>query len=142
MTVSSWLDGRRRRITLALVGVVHAAMTVQLLTGPERLVDPGVAILHELLPTPVRAALWGSMAVIMLITAGHERWEPIGWLAAMVMPLERAVSYGWSGLMWLIPGWPPGAAASWGASLLYLGLAGILYVVATWEERPVWRSGP
>lgn len=140
--IRTWLDGRRRRLILALVGVVHLAMALQLSSGPIRSIDPGVAILHEMLPLPLRIGMWLSLGLACLGLAVHDRTEWIGWAAAMVMPIERAASYAWSGLMWLIPGWPPGAVASWGVSLLWLAISGVLYVVATWEERPVWRSAP
>ena len=128
----------RRRHALIMIGVLHAGMGINLLTRTGGAApDPALAILHELLlPVPLRVALWCIIAAAAIITGSTGRGERLGWPLAILMPAERAVSYAWSGLMWVIPGWPPGAVGSWAASLHWLVIGLLIWLIASWPVTP------
>lgn len=123
----------RRRAALLLIGLMHLAMIPGIVfraAAP----NPDLAILHTLMPVWLRASLWGTSGLLCLFMALHHRAEAMGWAVAMLMPLERAVSYLWSGVQWIIPGWPPGAAASFGTALMWAVIAGLIWLMAGWPD--------
>lgn len=64
-------------------------------------------VLHDLIPVPVRAALWIGAGLVGIIVGlrGPDHDDTLGMLALMLMPLERfasfAVSYVAYGATWL-----------------------------------------
>lgn len=125
----------RRRRALVLIGILHAAMAVNLLTRPAMPADPAAAILHEmLLPIWVRVALWAGVAAACIVIGLVGRGERLGWVLAVAMPAERAMSYLWSGLMWIVPGWPPGALSSWATATVWLVIGLLVRHIASWPE--------
>lgn len=102
-----------QRATLLVIGMAWIARAAQVWTDPE-VALPGWALLHTLLPIEIRATLWLATGLVAIVAAWR-RWEPLGYGALVLMPLERVVSYGWSSIMWAAPGPPPGnvAAVAW-----------------------------
>ena len=131
----------RRRTALALLALLHVGMGLTLVLQPAEPPMPGVAVLHELLPVSLRIALWVGCGAAMAAAALSYRGEHIGWGVAIVMPVERAISYGWSALMWMVPGYPPGAVASLGSAFIWTAVAAIVWLMAQWPEeaRPTPR---
>ena len=133
---------RVRQSALTAMGVFCVARGLAVL-GEPTIADISEAILHELLlPIPLRIALWVTCGLVGIVASlGPIRWRPAGFVAVALMPIERAVSYGWSALMWLVPGVPQGDpvsfafAAFWGA-LVYVGA-----VVASMPEIVVRPRG-
>lgn len=123
----------RRRAALVLLGLMHLGMGLRLIGLPAGPGDPDLAIWHELLPLWLRVVLWaglGAVAIVSAVTGG----ERIGWTLVILMPVERSLSYAWSGLMWIVPGWPPGALASFGGAAFWTVIAGIIWLMAGWPE--------
>lgn len=123
----------RRRAALILIGLLHLGMVPGIIVRPV-VVDPGLAILHTMMPVWLRASLWATAGLLCLALALHHRSEAVGWGIAMLMPIERAVSYLWSGIQWIIPGWPPGAAASFGTAAVWAVIGGLIWLMAGWPD--------
>lgn len=125
---------------LTLLGVVHLAMGLALTVRPPEPGDPALAVLHTLLPNWVRLTLWlgAGIGVIAcaLLAIRHPAVTRWGWSLAVLMPAERAASYTWSALMWVIPGWPPGALPSLGTALLWAALARLVWLLGRSMPTP------
>ena len=135
------IDGNRKSWALAFVGLFflgYAGST--LLDRPNY--DPARAVLYEAIPVPVRVGLWFGSALVIFVCAANSRWSPIGWGAAMFMPLERLVSHFWSGMMFLIPGYPSGMIASGSYLLSWLALAALIRLIASWPEPEATVTPP
>lgn len=133
----------RRRIILLLVGLMHLGMGLTLAAGPMPPRNPDLAVLYELIPPTARIALWFGigLTVIALALIDRRRNEEAAWTVAVLMPMERVASYAWSGIQWLIPGYPPGAAASFGSMIAWLAILGILVTVSRWADHTEVAGG-
>lgn len=124
----------RRSVALATLGFLHLGMGLRLLLTTESPVDPDIALLHMLIPVPVRVGLWIFVGTMCILLAWRPRTERIGWAVAMMMPIERAVSYFWSGAMAVVPGPPPGAMESFGAMMFWMGVGFLIWLMSGWTE--------
>ena len=129
-----------RGAVLALLGVLWVTIGLQTaLTQPGVPYDPDTAILHHWLPLWVRVVLWVGSGVVAIVTAATGRGEAVGWSALWIMPVVRTVSYGWSALMWMVPGAPGGAPDSLWLALQWAATGAILIVVSRWPEDSAAR---
>lgn len=123
----------RRAWALTLVGailVLHAAMMYG-----ETIPDRDAALLHTLLPLEVRIGAWlttGTLAVSLAWT----RWQWVAAAAAILMPIERAISHTWAWLMYLVPGGPSGQGGSWALALQWGAWSALIMCIARWAEVP------
>lgn len=132
---------RRKAAIFALVGVLWLAMgaVVAITQDP---IDPARAIVYEMMPTPVRVALWlgsGSLAVVALWVRPLRRFAPA---ALTVMVVEKVVGYGASALAFLVPGYPPGWAPALASMLSWGVVGGVLYLAAGLPEDQPARGAP
>ena len=134
----------RRGGLLALLALLWLGAAAQVAVGTSH--DPSAAILHERIPAGIRVGLWVATAVVMLAGAFAGRTRPwaqrVGYGAALVMPAERALGYGWSLFMWAVPGPPPGALASLAGLGQWVVVTAIVYVVAGWDEDVIATPHP
>ena len=135
----------RRGGVLALLSVLWIGAAAQVIASHEPY-DPARAVLHERIPAGIRVGLWVATAVVMLAGAFAGRTRPwaqrVGYGAALVMPAERALGYGWSLFMWAVPGPPPGALASLAGLGQWVVVTAIVYVVAGWDEDVIATPHP
>lgn len=135
----------RRGGVLALLSVLWIGAAAQVIASHEPY-DPARAVLHERIPLGWRVGLWVATAVVMLAGAFAGRTRPwaqrVGYGAALVMPAERALGYGWSLFMWAVPGPPPGALASLAGLGQWVVVTAIVYVVAGWDEDVIATPHP
>lgn len=119
-----------------------------ILFGFSVLVQPGESrpwVFHELIPVPLRAALWVGAGLVAIVTGlrGADRDDTWGMVAVMVMPLERCVSFAVS---WLAYGVSLGAhymfpavevtgyGHGWYGALIWLLVVTLVRLVAGWPN--------
>lgn len=124
----------RRVWALILFGIFHLGYAVSTFTIDPSHINPGDAILFELLPVPVRAAMWATTGALAIACAPSRRWQKLGWVAIMLMPMERALGHLWSTAMYLIPGYPPGLASAPAELVVWAALSGVVWITAGWPE--------
>lgn len=130
----------RRHIALALIGALHVGIGLRLALSAISPGDPDLAIWHELLPPWLRVALWSLAGLLCLVFALSDATERSGWVIAILMPMERTASYAWSVLMWVIPGWPPGAVGSLGGAGFWAAVTCLIWLMAGWPEQREGRA--
>ena len=124
----------RRARVLRILAALWLLMGVVVAVS-DSAIDPGDAILYEVLPVPVRVAMWGIPAIVALTASYRHRWQDAGWMTLAIMPAERAISHGWSLAHGLIPGEPPGTTWEGAASLLlWAGITHLVLILAGWDE--------
>ena len=131
----TWTTGRRARVALATVGVMLLARGGDVWLDWQGFPSPARAIPYEAWPAWFRASLWMTTGVIVLALAPTRlhRW---GWLVACLMPVQRAVSHAYSLAALVIPGYPPGAAASVPVLLYWLSIIALFLLAAGWPDQP------
>lgn len=127
----------RRGTFLLLVGILWVLQGVAIgTTVPSSTTAVGAyVLLHEQVPVPVRVGLWVASGLIGIIAAfalspERDRW---GYVAVVLMPLERAFSFLVGYVAHLAPGidgYPPGLRAG----TVWLAVAAAIMVVAGWPE--------
>lgn len=129
-------DVPRRRLALMCFGLLWIGQGMHLWLVPQSDVILDKFIIHEFFPIGLRIVAWMLTGLLCILFSTWDDTEKTGWKWAMVMPIERTVSFFISGLMWIIPGWPPGAVNSFGESV-YWGIVSLLiWVVAGIAEAP------
>lgn len=124
----------RRTWTLILVGCFHLGYAASTLAVQPGSIDPGDAILFEMLPVTLRATMWAITGTVAVAMAPSLRWQKIGWVAAMLMPMERLVGHFWSAVMYYIPGYPPGLVTAPAELLVWAAISGLVWTTAGWPE--------
>jgi len=122
----------KRSLALTMVGVFFILQGVTV--GANPLFPPDHAILHETIPVGVRAVLWITTGTITAVWAWMHAWQWVAVVAAVVMPIERTVSYVWSFAHWLIPGPPGGSAWSIVDAAQWAALVALIVVIGGWIE--------
>ena len=125
----------RRRTALLLISVAWVCHGVTILHQPGWR-DADEAICFEMWPLPVRIGIWlvCGLAGIILAAAANHRAEALGFALAVIPPTLRVVSYGWSVLMWAIPGAPGGEWASVFYGVYWSAILALIYRLARWPE--------
>lgn len=96
--------------------------------------NANLAILYEVIPRDTRAILWIALGTITALWAWVKSRQWVAVAAAVVMPVERIVSYLWSGIHYYIPGPPEGFFWSWIDAMRWACVLGFIVVVAGWTE--------
>ena len=123
-----------RGMALILLGCDWAMIGAQLAAETARKVDPDAAILHELIPMPVRVWLWIGFGAAVALCGLVNRLQGLGFTLALVMPVERAVSHAWSWQAHVVPGGPGGAPDAWALALRWLTIVGLVLLMSRWRE--------
>jgi len=137
---------------LVTLGLAWVVIGISVVSAP----DDGVAHVHEMLPMPVRVALWvvpGVLAVavavrgfdrpaawVQWVTRGHLSYPAALAFSLLVFaPAIRALSYGVSWAVYLLP--PPldGDPRGWVYAAVWTLVARLTRIAAGWEDRPKRR---
>ncbi len=132
----------RRTWVLILFGIFHLGYAAATLTIRSSDINPGDAILFELLPVPIRAVAWSTLGLIAISSAPLRRYQKLGWVAAMIMPAERSIGHAWSAIMYYIPGYPPGLVHAPAEFLVWVSLSGVVLITAGWPEPDKFTPVP
>lgn len=122
----------RRALALTCIGAFFLLQGMQAL-GSE-LSNPDWAILYEAIPRPVRAGMWTAAGLATVIWAWSRQRQWVAVVAAVIMPIERIISYLWSALQWFIPGPPGGSLWSLLTAAMWAAMVALILVIAGWVE--------
>lgn len=126
--------GRRGGVLLT-IGVAWTLQGVSIGVVGDPAWPDDAALLHLAVPVPIRISLWVGTGVLAILgaTVNRPRWERWGYMALVLMPMERAASFTWAWVTWLIAtdvgyerGWV--AALSWAVTVL------LIVIISGWEE--------
>lgn len=132
--LSRVLTHRRNAAALALLGIMSLGRAG--IVWLDRLDDadtPARAIPYEVWPIELRLALWLAAGIVALVTAWTP-WRRIGWVAVVIMPVQRAASHAWSAWHYYVPGYPPGTAESLASACYWLATVGLILLLAGWAD--------
>ena len=130
-----WIAAHRNALALALLGVGAIGQGLAVWLESSVIPNPDHAIVYEMWPIWLRLSLWfgcGAAALLLAFTP----MRPLGWIAALVMPMERSMSHGWSLAMWLIPGHPPGVETAGPQFIFWTAIALLIYIMSGWAAQP------
>lgn len=122
----------KRSLALTFIGLFFVFQGMRVLgTEPS---NANLAILYEVIPRDTRATLWIALGTITALWAWvkSRQWAAVA--AAVVMPVERIVSYLWSGVHYYIPGPPEGFFWSWIDVMRWASVLCLIIVIAGWTE--------
>ena len=108
MTIGEEVARRPRHTALLVFALMHICMGFSVLGQPTQF-DSDLAIWHTAIPLEFRVSLWFVAGIVALSGVFSNKLQTAGFVVATLMPTERALSYGWSWLMWAIPGAPQGS---------------------------------
>lgn len=115
-----------------MVGVFFLLQGLSVLTEPP--IASELAILHAAIPLEVRAMLWAGSGIVTILWAWSRHWQWVAVVAAVIMPIERVISYLWSTLQWAIPGPPAGSGWSIVDAGRWAAMVGLIVVIGGWIE--------
>lgn len=135
----------RRGACLVLIGtaLIVIGIGIEFDPPPRR---EGVMILHELLPHWLRAALWALTGAVAVWVGGRARLnrdDTWGFVAIMIMPIERCASFAVSWAMYvatdLANRWLPevptiGYDRGWYSALVWLVVVLLLQMISGWRN--------
>ena len=91
---------------------------------------PAPSLLHLLIPTWIRVALWWVPAVAAVVLAPSDRLSRWGLALLTVPSILQGVSYLWAWLMELVPGPPPGDPRGWVSAAYYALMVAFVLLLA------------
>lgn len=86
------------------------------------------------------SALWvltGLISVAVSTLRLKPKYERIAWMALIVMPVERAVSFLVAFAFWLWPGPPEGLPDGLNDGLFWVGISAVIYILSSLTDRSV-----
>ena len=134
----SRLAGTRQAVALVMVAMIHLGRGLRLLLDTDPPHSPETAVLHDLLPHAWHAAAWLTVGVALVALALTSTRR--GWWLAILLPTLTSISYGWSVVMWAMPGPPPGLPSALGQVIIWAAITGWIYITAGWPDSEVERQ--
>jgi len=128
----------RRGAVLLILGVIWLFIGISIIADPYAGGSRNQGLFHEALPPWLRAPLWIGTALLALSSA----WRPAGrrddwgYMALILMPTVRAMSYLWAWLIHLVPGPPNGAPTGWLGFIVWGTVVILVYTISGWPETP------
>ena len=113
-----------RRLTLFVVAVLSLAVAATVPTDLDR------GLLHQQIPDAARIILWCAAGGVCLLGALRHRCQTAGFVAAVVMPVERSISHLWSWVSWALPGPPPGEPAGLAWAVIWASLVALIIILS------------
>jgi len=126
----------RRGGVLLILGVIWVFIGISTILDPYAGVGRNRGLFHEALPVWLRATLWIGTALLALSSAWRVagRRDDWGYMALILMPTVRAMSYLWAWLIDLFGG--HGDPTGWLGALVWATLAILVYTISGWPETP------
>ena len=128
-----------RGTVLVMLGLVFLARAAAVWTEDSWPLD--AAVFYDRIPRGVRSIMWGMCGVTAGVCARRPRWHPVGFTAAIVMPIERATAHLWSFIMWVVPGAPGGDIAGLFWWIQWTCYATVIWRLGRWAEDRRVASG-
>jgi hypothetical protein len=123
----------RRGQALLVLGLAFLFVGIETLLSPDP-IPPDRFLLHALIPSDVRAAIWIVSGGLAIAAAWRRGGDGFGF-AALVVPLViRSVSLLWSTVAYLVgaTSWPLG----WTGAIIWLLLLALVLLISGWAEAP------
>lgn len=131
-----------RGAALIVLGGMWALFGVSVMFQP---VEEHSWVLHEMIPDPIRAALWAGtgLAAVVYGLRGAHRDDTAGMAALMVMPLVRFASFAFSYIVWAATTaghevWPSvdvtGYGGGWYSAAVWALIVGLIRVLSGWPN--------
>lgn len=96
------------------------------------LASPTVQFLDSVAPLPLWGAAWGVVGALCLVQA-FQVWDRIAFSAASALKMAWALVH--------IGAWLSGVSQAWWSVIIWLVIAGVVHVIATWPEHPETPGG-
>jgi len=128
----------RRGAVLLILGVIWLFIGISTIADPYASGGRNLGLFHEALPSWLRATLWIGTALLALSSAWRAagRRDDWGYMALILMPIVRAMSYLWAWLLNLIPGPPVGDPTGWLGFIVWGTVAVLVFTISGWPESP------
>jgi len=128
----------RRGAVLLILGVIWLFIGISIIADPYAGGGRSQGLFHEALPTWLRATLWITTALFALSAAWRVagRRDDWGYMALILMPTVRAMSFLWAWLVHLIPGPPDGDPTGWLGFIVWGTVTVLVYTISGWPESP------
>jgi len=128
----------RRGGVLLILGVIWFFIGISTIADPYPNGVRNQGLFHEALPSWLRATLWIGTSAVALSSAWRVagRRDDWGYMALILMPTVRAMSYLWAWLIHLIPGPPDGAPTGWLGFIVWGTVTILVYTISGWPETP------
>lgn len=125
----------RRGAVLLILGLLWILQGIGVYLAPYNANVGSELLVHEQLPVWLRVSVWCGTGVVAVAYALRRACaDTPGFLALVFMPVERAASYGWGFLMYLVPGVPDGYPRGLVSATVWAGVAALVIIVAGWRE--------
>lgn len=131
----------RRGAVLVIIGLVWIMQGIGIVVAGDPPTPTDAALLHLQIPIVIRVLLWAVTGTIAICGAllNRPNWEGMGFMALVAMPLERALSYGWSWLVYVGTWGDIGYGRSWVGAISWAAVVVLIVTIAGWREDP--RTG-
>jgi len=126
----------RRGGVLLILGVIWFFIGISTITDPHAVGGGNQGLFHEALPSWLRATLWIGTATAALSSAWRVagRRDDWGFMALILMPTVRAMSYLWAWLINLVG--EHGDPTGWLGFVVWGTLTILVYTISGWPESP------
>jgi len=126
----------RRGAVLLILGVIWFFIGISTITDPYAGGSRNQGLFHEALPPWLRATLWIGTALLALSSAWRVagRRDDWGYMALILMPTVRAMSYLWAWLIDLFDG--QGDPTGWLGAIVWGTVTILVYTISGWPETP------
>lgn len=141
MSLLSEKYGHRGACLLGL-GAVWVLFGISVMIDPQ---EPRAFVLHEMLPVPLRGALWigSGLVAAWFGSRGAQHDDTWGMVALVLLPVERLVSFAVSWAAYVLTSglhnvWPSieprGYDRGWYAAVLWMVIVILLRIIAGWPN--------
>jgi len=126
----------RRGAVLLILGVIWLFIGISIIADPYAGGSRNQGLFHEESPSWLRATLWITTALFALSAA----WRPAGrrddwgYMALILMPTVRAMSFLWAWLINLFGG--QGDPVGWLGFIVWGTVVILVYTISGWPETP------
>jgi len=126
----------RRGAVLLILGVIWFFIGISTITDPRVGIGQSQGLFHEESPSWLRAALWIGTALFALSSAWRiaGRRDDWGYMALILMPLVRTMSYLWAWLINLFGG--QGDPMGWLGVIVWGTITILVFTISGWPETP------
>lgn len=128
----------RRGAVLLILGIIWVMQGVAIPVAGDPPTPQDAWLLHTEIPVVLRVALWVATGAVAIVgaTVQRPRWERWGYMALVLMPLERALSYLWSYIVFAVSWGDIGYGRGWVGASIWAASFVLIVTIAGWREVP------